>query len=912
MRLSPLLLALPLWISACSDKADDTGGNGGNGGDTDSGDSGDTGVDYEEGCITVDGAGGYAHLADAVTVASEGASIWLCNGEYPESVEVTKAVTITGESRDGVILVGQGTDPALRISADNVTVGTMTVQGTYSGVVIGAVAGAMVSDVTFNAPEYWGLQAQNADGATVSACSFITPGAGGVQVGGGSVTVSGSTFDNPTSYAFDVTNGAEVTLTDNTVDGVVMLSEDVTDGIALNLIESTAHLSGNVFDTPQGMGIFSDTSTLTTDGDTISGQLLSGAPYVGIFAVDTDCDLVGLTIQNVFLQGAYLVGSTVSVSDSIVSVEEDPANEYTYADWNSNGNPWFGAYYIIADTISITNTQVSGYNNYGVLLAPYAADTTGLMTVDGLTIDSVGRRAMWVESGDLTANNLSITNLREPELAAPCISDPDQPSSYTVDVSVGLFLYETNATFTGATFANNQGWGISSYTSTIDMGGSTIDGNVCSGIINFSGVLSLHDSQLHHASSAASIWDYQGVTVLTGNTFSDNQTPITYGPYDDGAGGTYSYQYSQGGGQDVNASSGDITAVGNTFIDGDRSISLYESKGDIHDNTWTGYDGYAVAVSSSPSGQPTVFDDNTIDDHGGSALNISNADMDINNLTLGTMRMYSYEYSYYEDDVLVYTATSSSYSPAIYEYGSSAAPSNVVVDGIEAAAVPYGLLYLYEASSSLYDVHITSGADGGGYPLVYGTWSSTEPVIDIDGFSADTVGAYGGLSLTNSGLGAAYVTLNDLTFGTVAGSSVQLTGMNSVTISNADLGTPSGYGLYSHLGATSTGVVALSNVTVSGASNYGISLYGGNATLSDVTATEGSSTGLSLDTITATVQGNTFTNNGQYGMMCSTTTLTACSDNTLTGNTLGEHSGCDDACGQPAGGGDTGTGDTGI
>jgi hypothetical protein len=56
-------------------------------------DSGDTQPQYDEGCILVDGAGGYKWLEDAMEIADEGSTITLCEGELALSIEIDSSIT---------------------------------------------------------------------------------------------------------------------------------------------------------------------------------------------------------------------------------------------------------------------------------------------------------------------------------------------------------------------------------------------------------------------------------------------------------------------------------------------------------------------------------------------------------------------------------------------------------------------------------------------------------------------------------------------------------------------------------------------------------------------------------------------------------------------------------------------------
>ncbi|HNH46953.1 MAG TPA: hypothetical protein PKY30_07945 [Myxococcota bacterium] len=55
--------------------------------------------------------------------------------------------------------------------------------------------------------------------------------------------------------------------------------------------------------------------------------------------------------------------------------------------------------------------------------------------------------------------------------------------------------------------------------------------------------------------------------------------------------------------------------------------------------------------------------------------------------------------------------------------------------------------------------------------------------------------------------------------------------------------------------------------------------------------------GLSITGGAAEVSNNDFSDNSGYGMVCTSVSLTTCNTNDLSNNTMGAHSGCDDACG---------------
>ncbi len=85
--LSIRLLALSTTVVAlgCGGKTDSSTDQSTDTGST-TGDTGDTVPQYEEGCILVDGEGGYKWLEDALEVAGEGSTVSLCEGEMDLSI----------------------------------------------------------------------------------------------------------------------------------------------------------------------------------------------------------------------------------------------------------------------------------------------------------------------------------------------------------------------------------------------------------------------------------------------------------------------------------------------------------------------------------------------------------------------------------------------------------------------------------------------------------------------------------------------------------------------------------------------------------------------------------------------------------------------------------------------------------
>jgi hypothetical protein len=166
----------------------------------------------------------------------------------------------------------------------------------------------------------------------------------------------------------------------------------------------------------------------------------------------------------------------------------------------------------------------------------------------------------------------------------------------------------------------------------------------------------------------------------------------------------------------------------------------------------------------------------------------------------------------------------------------------------------------------------------------------------VDGLSvADAHGQP--VSISQYAVGAGYVTLSGLSFGQVPSTSVNLYGLDAFTITDSELGDPSGYGLYAYTTQATGNVTTIQNVHVDGPSSQGMYLRGGIVDVAESSVLNGSSSGFYFDTATVSATGNVASQNAQYGFQCSAVTIDICYNNDLSGNALGEQSGCAAECG---------------
>ena len=625
---------------------DDTGG----GGD----DTGTNPTSFEPGCITVDGAGGYAYINDAITVASEGSVIDICAGAYEEAVTVTKGVTIQGESTDSVTITGPGSDVPLTIVAANVTVSGLTLESPRTGIVLDGATDATLTDVTVASAGSWGLSSTSST-ATISGLTIVEPAAGGVEVSGGSLDFASSSIESPASFGFDISD-ADVSLADSNISDVVMLSDDVSDGYFVNMDGGSLTLTNTTLNVAGGIGIYASAADISMTDTTITD-----AYYLGLFAFESTYALDGVEIMGSVLNGIYAEGSSFSMANSTVTTGKKGSCSYLYDEWGTDNNPWCGAMLVSADTIDLEEVNVSGYENYGMLLQPYDEDMAATTIVGGSVTDT-GRWGAYLYNTQGTITDFEVSSNREPETEDPC-------SSY-VDRGVGLLLVYPDMTVDSSTFSGNEGWGVTSLYGTTTVTNSTFDGNACTGFVNYANLGTFTGNTFTNGSNYGGIYDSSGVLVVTGNTFTANHAGSMYSYEHKGV--TYEYGYTSGQGQDIiGSSTGSATITGNTFSDGDSSLTFYTPvEVEVTDNTWSGYEGAIFYAYQASEDSPAYFADNVIEDVVGPVAEVYYGAMDVANNTVGATRISDeITYESYADGVLQYSWSYSNSATTFYAAG---------------------------------------------------------------------------------------------------------------------------------------------------------------------------------------------------------------------------------------------------
>lgn len=881
------LAPLALLLSACGSVGDT--GNSAN-------DSGplDTDPNYEEGCITVDGDGGYKYLADALKVADEGSIITLCEGTLEESVTITRSVFITaptGADIAGVIWSAPSNQVAAAISgAGGVGFSGFSVASTRTGFNIDSASDVSFTNVDFTSIQGTAIQASDTEGLLVDSCTFLSPALGGVEVDGGTATVSNSTFDYAYGYAVKAVGGATVTLEDSTVTGTYYteLNADggYSDGWGFWGTEDSLIISTNNVYTDNLAGLWTDEASMDSSGD----QLLGG--LYGAFCVLGSCTFAGDTFTDNLAYGIVAAnqGDGVSITDSDIS--GDPA---VVLDDGVNG--YSVGVLIQADgLVEVTDTTITGHNYVGLLAQPWDGGLELAMT--RVDMDNNGRNGLYMSDLDATLVDVNVDNLREVESGLQ--DNGDGSTSITHGFGVAIFG-GSSVTWTGGGARDSELINILNFQSTLVADGIELAGANYFGLWNIEGDLTFKNGTVTRAPYRGAIMSQYGAALTVENTaFADsNETYLwEYDVYGDGT-YVYEYYYEDYSTDVVSFYDGPVSIKDNTFNNGSNGIQINANTTDaeVIGNSWQDYNQQAVYVSSQSSSSPVVIEDNSFERVGAYAVYCSYGAAQLKDIVVAGVPGYRSAGEYYINGEFSYAYDSTYYQPGIYAYSCEMELDNVVVSDAQDHGIE-----LRNSSLVLIDVAVSgSSAQGAG--------NDGSLMVSYDSSSPDLLAQ--GVTVSDNAVGAGLVIRGSSSY---PGGTVQLSGVHvsdsagdgiwldtltdtSVSLDDVTVTGNAGAGI-----KTSGTDLLLDDAIVHGNTGAGLDVDGSSGSpvatdLLDVLVYDNGSDGISLSWSTTSVSGLSVTGNLGYGLVCAaTTTLSGCDDSDLSTNTDGPHCGCHDYC----------------
>jgi hypothetical protein len=845
-------------------------------------DSGDTQPQYDEGCILVDGAGGYKWLEDAMEIAAEGSTITLCEGELALSIEIDSSLTIEGPGADLLTWTAEVNKPAIKVvGGANVSLSGFTVSSTRNGIEIIESSDVTLSEITFVEILGTGVRSIDSTNVVVDNCKFLQPpyeggsdtgtepdtgvesdsgapsqfmdtglgdtgdtgdtgdneeeipytpdpiGYGGVEADGGDITVSNSLFVQMIGYAVHGINAAVVNLSDNAIYytwfGETDADGNVSDGFALWVQSGAILNTSNNSLLANFVGVFADEGDLNLLGDTIEG----GA--YGVYAVNGAFTVDGVTVRNPATLGMRLVSATDAVNVANTTVWGDP--ELVASGEGMDGSST--GIFIGAEEAMITDTTVYGYNYMGLQVIPYDSEVSAVL--ENVTIDNAGTMGLYCGTGDFELNNVIVKDFRVPY-------DPYTEDGGSISSGFASSFWYSDVSWNGGGIYDSEFIGSLVAFSTLSIDGIEVEGNTQNGLWIYESSAAISNSTFSRSSSYGGIVGSSADMTLTGNTFTDNLEQ-SYSEYDSGS-IVYGYLYYYQSQDIVSYSSTRLDVKNNTFLNGSESIrAVYGKNINIENNTWENYNRN-VMYAYLPD-ETVYFKDNTATNIGSTWIYCQSADIEVENSTLDGVNGYAYKQTSFQDGV-----ETNSYEGVYYDDAIFGSECDFFGEGISISNSEDHIASFYDSSVELYNSTFSNSSEQGysEHGAIDVRWSSVAP------------------SFIGSGLSIS--------------------------------GVANGHGLRFNSTSTTAGIVLLENTTIDSAQRSGLRLdamVGNTVTLTNIESSNNGDAGLETSNTDASLSGLIATGNTN-GMSCDVdTTFDPCESLSLTGN-VAEQSGCEDAC----------------
>ena len=898
MRTHLALVATLAIIGCNSDGSGDTGKAGTTSETTEPGTT-PPGQTYEPGCILVDGAGGYAYLADAIEVASDGSTITLCNGVLDQSAEVIgKTVSIEGlgvaatewiaPTNEIPITVGEG---------GNVTVSDVRMTSTRSGALV--EGGQLVLDtVDMTSVGTYGVEVRDGD-LVATELSILDAPWGGIFVSGGTIDVDGAVISGSKVAGILMESGSIGTVTNTTITDTEWDDDGsgyITNGVGIHVFtDATLIARGNTYHNNFLAGVYVEGGSAEMTNDLVSSDV-DFVQYVGVFVVEGDLTATDSSIETGYQYGILSATGNLTLDGTDIIGE----GELSYPSTNDGlGNITLGSVglYAIDMNVMMFGGTISNWLSAGAF--GEASQTTVALSFDGTLIDSNWERGVYVYNGSVDAVDTVITNTFS--------NDPvcEDPQTYSVSCNMAMFAIESDVTYTGGRVQTNEMWGLTALLSVMDITGTTFSDNGEIGLFAQDSVVTVDNGEFVDGNQT-SLYLNGATGVIQNSTFSNAAHEYTYYGWDAHDPASYYTYYIQA--WDIQAYSGDLVVDNTSFADGERGIYFSGGTLDVTDTTFTGMKGYAVYGYDADMHIEDVVAENTASDTFYCYL----GSLELSDVTVSDTTEYQTDYAYY-------------YGDGTYSFGYTGGSAGSSIDGSDCDYTLEDVDLIRSVSEGIYIWDSSLEADGlniqggGGdiytYAAIDMTWYDIAPDVELTDVTVTGTRYGSGVEMSNySGLDG-LATMTDIKLGVYSDDGFGLPGYGiyadsvAVDISGleiADVGDSGIRVLYAD-GSVIDGATAASTGEIITAGDHGIELTTASATIQNVRIVEPGLAGLSMSDGTNDLGGVEVSSAGTYGMECTGTVTFGTCDAILSG-ALGESNGCPACTGAAA---DTGV-DTGL
>ena len=729
MRTSSWLPALAL-LAACKD-----GGNGNN-----NGDDTDPSASFDAGCILVDGEGGYANIADALSITPDGGTITLCETTTGAITVADKAVIIEGAG------VGQSSwsppvnEAAITVAAGgSVTVSGITfIENSRSGIAVdgGTLVGA---DLQILSPDNYGVEAL--DGAVTLERVEVTEATwGGFEVVGGTFSLTDSIVSGATAFSVHAADKANVTLKGNTfsattaVEGNDLSDGSMDDGFAVVAEDAIVRTEGNSFVGNLLGDVFAvSNATVEMTDDTSVGAVMS-------LWFDTATGKISGFAATEYLQyGLVAQGKLpMTLTDCTFSTQRAASAMQTSFD------DFSGSFGVIAlgPSLDIVGGKVSGNNGAGIYQSPGSATSVSI-DISGTVIDDNARFGLVTYSGEMNVTDVTVSNTVADDLT--CYDDAG-----SIVCNMALSAWNSDLVMTGGTIANNEGFTFAPLFASATVDGTTFTGNLDYGVFGYQVAFSGTNLKIEK-NGQWPLWFQNGSSALIRNSaFTDNSFTQISTWTDSTTGDVYRYESGYAG-NDIGAFDSTLVLENNVHTGGDGGVYASQAELEIRGDTFTGYNDQVVYGYDSA----VTIEDVTITDVGGYPLFCSSGAMEVSGLEITDINHQFYSYANYMNDELQYEGEGDYAGQGIYLYDCAFSGEDITIAKTSSRAI-----YAYDSSLEIDGLEMSAlnaegySSDGAVYVQITSDTAREAATITFNNVEISDVKNGNAFYLSNSRTGA--------------------------------------------------------------------------------------------------------------------------------------------------------------
>ena len=908
--------------------------------------------DFEEGCFMVDGEYGFRWLNDAVTIASDGSVITMnnCDAEHTEQVVIDKSITLIGSGKEGFTLIAPVNETAITILAPDVTIKEFSIESTRSGLSIEADR-VRLEDLDISGVGNFAIKTTDAFDLEFTTLDLIANGDGAIHIDGGSVTADSLNISENVGIGIKIDGAGILNLTNSIVELTQASNpEDISDGFGILMSESAVLESqGNIYNLNTLVGVQSISGSINLIDDEVSNSLLTGIWVEG----NSSLSLTNVIATDNGIYGVIMMGTgDVDINGLAITVDPEISPSYHVEEWADNGSGSMGLYVLSANVI-LQDVSISGYNNCGANLQVDSTSESNLF-IDGLTIDNVGRKGLYLVGYEGSINNLSITNISD--LDDLRFTEPDPETAEVtdnldfcglIDQNIGAGIIFANVDLSNVNIEDVQGYGITMYQSNSVIDTIYTTGATCAGTMAFQSSLTINNGEWLGYNATydvlgSSLVGYQSTLLQVNNSSFQGVGEDFFGTsvyaYD---GDNFFFEGNTFTDSSIGIYTNDASlALTNNTFQNQISYSLYLLYGETRNHSLTDniFQSEAAldtsAIQCYSGGNIEMNGDYFFDIYGSYAMTTSGCNVEMEDVSfenIGSYALYGYGGDFELDSIsFTNTGLETGYSQALYFYASAAMNISVLNTTFESTSADAISMNTYDSvnypiNAILDTVSITNPGDDGIY--INGATVDLNNITITDPKGSGLEGSSADITLNNaiiSGSKDDAIYCSNCTLD-ISNSSIDLSDGKGVLLS----GTDATFSVLTVENSTEQGIsatngdISFTGSTISNNGSYGAELRGDSTTNAVITVDSSdfsgnAQTGLYLEYADVAVTAASSTNNTEYGLECLETIFSSCTMSDITGNTLGEQTGCDETCGAEANPnpdpdtGDTGIGDTGI